>query len=80
MISRSPEKDFKQNPNSEQQHVQSVSRFTLGMCLPALEHEVSELLQSGIKPGKSKKKIREKSAEKQNGKKKKKTKKHSKAK
>lgn len=59
MISKSPEKDFKQNPNSEQQHVQ-FQVLLLACVFPHCNMESQNAdLQSGIKPGKSRK-IREK--------------------
>lgn len=76
MISRSPEKDFKQNPNSEQQHAQSQVLLLACVFLHWNMKSQNAGLQSGRKPGKSKKKIREKVQRNKTGKKKK----HSKAK
>lgn len=71
MISRSPEKDFKQNPNSEQQHAQSQVLLLACVFLHWNMKSQNAGLQSGRKPGKSKKKIREKVQRNKTGKKKK---------
>lgn len=76
MISRSPEKDFKQNPNSEQQHAQSQVLLLACVFLHWNMKSQNAGLQSGRKPGKSKKKSGRKCRETKQEKKKK----HSKAK